>query len=478
MSSFDGIGLTFAEELTAFEYNRLTRDDIEQLQRLVLDYAAVTLCGSVQPWGRKLNAWATRHGADGKATLVGSGHKAGAATAGLVNGTSAHGYELDDTHDKAMCHPGAVVITAALAVGAETGASGPEMLAAITTGYEAMARIGMAANALEVIGYGYHPTCLFGVFGSATAAARLLALDAEGLALAWGLALSMTGGVNQFAFEPKGTMVKRMHAGLPAQNGIIAAQLAGLGVAGPMKALEGELGFFKVFGKNPDPSILLAKDVDAPLEIHDISLKPYSCCRKFHSLIDALGEATEDFTLNVDNIDAIKVLQPENAIGQHMMRRPDSVMAAQYSMPYIVGATLAHGPRRYDAYGTDHHGETKILDVIDKVESVHRPDLDPHYPAKMPHGVSLTLKDGTVRESLVMDSLGTPVRPLSTDGVLEKAKALLAPLAPRIALDEIIADVEALTTIDDVGALAGHMIIPNYDASDDAKGESASMPAG
>ena len=31
----------------------------------------------------------------------------------------------------------------------------------------------------------------------------------------------------------------------------------------------------------------LDKKPGQPLEIHDISLKPYSCCRKFHALIDA-----------------------------------------------------------------------------------------------------------------------------------------------------------------------------------------------
>ncbi len=99
-----------AEELIALD--RLSAEDIEQLRRLILDYVAVALCGPVQPWGRKLNQWAVRRGVAGKAVLIGSGRRAGAATAGLVNGTAAHGYELDDTHERSRSHPGAVVITA------------------------------------------------------------------------------------------------------------------------------------------------------------------------------------------------------------------------------------------------------------------------------------------------------------------------------------------------------------------------------
>ena len=163
--------LALAEELADLDYNQFSRDDIEQIQRLMLDYSAVSLCGSVQPWGRILTKWGQQNGA-GSSTLIGSGVKVSASTAGLVNGTSAHGYELDDTHDKSMSHPGTVVITTALAIGNEIGASGKEVMTAIIAGYEAMTRVGMAANPVRVIEFGRHPTCLFGPFGAAAAAGR------------------------------------------------------------------------------------------------------------------------------------------------------------------------------------------------------------------------------------------------------------------------------------------------------------------
>ena len=145
----------------------------------------------MQPWGRTLTEWAGAHGADGKVLLIGSGKRAGANAAAMVNGTSAHGYELDDTHDKSMSHPGAVVITAALAAGTEMGSSGKDLLSAIVMGYEVMTRVGMAANSLGVISRGFHPTATFGVFGAAAAAGKMYGLDASGIAQAWGIALSM-----------------------------------------------------------------------------------------------------------------------------------------------------------------------------------------------------------------------------------------------------------------------------------------------
>ncbi len=453
--------IELAEELAAMKFEQLSKDDVEQIQRLILDYSAVTLCGSVQPWGRMLTKWA-RHNGTGKSTLIGSGSGASAPVAGMVNGTSAHGYELDDTHDKSMSHPGTVVISTALAVGNELSSSGQDILIAIVAGYEAMARIGMAANPLNIIEFGRHPTCLFGPFGAAATAAHLLGMDGSGLARAWGLVLSMASGANQFAFEPEGTMVKRMHGGIPSQNGITAAQLANLGVEGPVEALEGSFGFFHLFGIDPKPE-MLHKSTNETYEVHNISIKPYACCRKFHSLIDALGDATDGFSIDPQAIDKITVKSPETAIGQHQMRRPDSVMAAQYSMPYIVGATLAYGPTRYDAFDIDYHDDKKILDIVDRVEAEHATELDAFVPEKFPNRVELLMRDGSSRSAVVMDSRGTPVHPLSTDGVLQKAQALCETIDPDIDLNAIVNTVDQFVGCDDVNDLIKLLKVPSFE---------------
>jgi 2-methylcitrate dehydratase PrpD len=455
--------LALAEDLVALKPEDLGAEDIDQLKRLILDHAAVTLCGSVQPWGQKLTAWAQAYGGQGRAVLIGSGGRASAATAGLVNGTSAHGYELDDTHEQSRSHPGAVVITAALAVGAERKSSGRDVLAAVVAGYEVMTRLGMAAGALATTHVGFHATCLFGPFGAAAAAARLLGLDAMQLAQAWGIALSMTGGSSQFAFEPKGTMVKRMHAGIPAQNGIIAAQLASLGVDAPVRAFEGEHGFFHLYGREPDPSRLM-RGAGEPFQIHKMSFKPYSCCRKFHSLIDALETATDGFKLDPQAIERITVDSPTGSVEKHQMKRPDSVMAAQYSMPYLVGATLAYGARRFDAYGPDHHKDARILGIVDRVEARLDTSLDRYVPEAMPNRVTLRLRDGSERQETVIVSTGSPDRPLSLSGVAEKARALLAMTAPALDLDRILAGVDTLPEAGDIGSFAAMLAIPGYSA--------------
>ena len=454
--------LALAQDMVSIDGASLTQDDIAQLERLILDYATVAMCGSVQPWGRKLRQWALDQNTTGNARLIGSGDLVNAATAALANGTAAHGYELDDTHEASNSHPGAVVISAALAAAAVTGAQGREVLAAIAAGYETMARIGRASTSPEVTERGFHATCLFGPFGAATAAGKLNGLDADGITRAWGLALSMAGGAQQFAHEPQGTMIKRMHAGLPAMHGILAADLSALGVTAPAKPLEGLLGFYHLYSKHVKPEHLGRAD-GAPLQIHAVSFKPYSCCRKFHGMIDALEIATDGFKLDPEKIVKIDAFSPGNAIKKHAIRRPDSVMAAQYSMPYIVAATLAKGPQDYGAFEAEYHEDPKILALIDKTEAHHDTGLDAYLPENMGGGVALHLEDGSVRQAEVIEALGSPGNPLSFDGIVDKARAVTALIGPSIDVDEIAETVKRISKLDNVDALIRLLTVPAYD---------------
>lgn len=444
------LSTTFARQMLEIGKSRLGHADREKVRYLLLDCLSVSRVGATLGWTRAMTEWAGRFAGSGKAPIVGSTLSVAPHIAALINGTAAHGYELDDTHDASMSHPGAVVIPAALAVAAEIGASVEALMAAIACGYEAMARVGMATGAHQVIHDGYHPTALFGGFGAAAATASLLGLDANGLARAWGHVLSLAGGSMQFSDEPEGTTVKRLHAGYASQNGVLAAELAARGVSAPAQALDGKYGFLALYSKSPRPEEL-SIGPDTELQIHRISIKPYACCRLFHSLIDGLREASDGFKLPVDRIRRIDVSGPQTMLDQHMMRRPTSVMAAQYSMPFIVGATLAYGPHRFDAYREDRLADTRILDIVDRVGGAADAEIEAHFPRHMGTAVEITLADGSVRRAKVMDSRGTPVKPLSLDELAGKAQSLVRDADPDL---DIAAIRSRIWTETDARALA------------------------
>ena len=430
-----------ADQLAALSYETLNAEDIAQIKRLILDHVGVCLRGADMPWGQSLTEWAGSFSASGESVVFGTPLRTAPNVAALLNATAAHGMELDDTHDSSVSHPGAVVIATALAVGTARRASGVEIIAAIAAGYETMGRVGRAVGAADVIEFGYHPTALFGGFGAAAAAGKLIGLDAAAMASAWGLMLSMAGGSMQFSEDPLGTTVKRLHGGYGAHNGILVADFAGLGIAGPSRAFDGRYGLGNLFGQKPRFEELAQNDGDA-LEIHRISMKPYPCCRLFHSTIDALREVTEGFSLAPSEIAAIRVGGPAIMVTQHMLRRPVSVMAAQYSLPFALGASLVHGPTQYEAYGEDKFEDAQILKLCDSIEAVEDPKMEAAFPEHFGSWVELQTSAGETRRSDVLDSIGTPARPMANAAIADKITGLLAPLEAPPEIGEIINAVE------------------------------------
>ena len=432
-----------AENLAALNYAALSSADQTQIKRLVLDHVGVCRRGAEQPWCLALREWAGRYAGSGASVVFATALRTAPNVAALVNASAAHGMELDDTHDSSVSHPGAVVIATALALGIQHQISGGEIMAAIAAGYEAMGRAGRAVGASDVIEFGYHPTALFGGFGAAATAGKLLGLDGRGIASAWGLMLSMAGGSMQFSEDPLGTTVKRLHGGYGAHNGILAAEFAALGIAGPSRALDGRYGLGRLFGQHPNFEELVRPN-DAPLELHRISMKPYPCCRLFHSTIDALRDVTENFSLDPDQISEIRVGGPAIMCTQHMLRRPVSVMAAQYSLPFSLATSLVFGPDVYEAYGEDKFEDARILRLADKVDAVEDSEMEAAFPEHFGSWVELRTLNGETRRADMLDSIGTPARPMDTAALQDKIAGLLAPLDAVPEISEITGAVESL----------------------------------
>lgn len=442
----------FARDMIGLRQARLTPADYDQLARLIFDYAVCAYSGSLQPTSAAVRQWAAPYAGAGVATIVGTRQRAPGPIAALANGTTAHSYELDDTHDATLSHPAAVVISAALAVAAERKSTGLEFLHAVVAGYETMGRLGYAANAGGVIEYGFHPTAVFGGFGAATTAAALKNLPHEQLLSAWGHTLSMAAGSMQFSDETEGTAIKRIHAGYAAQQGVIAAEMAEAGVGAPLRAIDGKYGFLKLYGQKPRPERLSRGD--DPLIIHNITFKPYACCRQFHSVIEALRDVTDNYTAK--DIESLTVRGPRVLSDQHMIRRPTSPMAAQYSLPFVVGASMEFGPTDFDAFAGSNLNDKKIMRWADMLQVEPDAELQAQYPAHFGSEVEATFTGGRVRKKRLLDSRGTPGNPFDWANLTEKAENLTADLTPPLPIDKLRAALDALpqaTSIRDLETL-------------------------
>src|SRR5690606_16284923 len=168
-----------------------------------------------------------------EAHLWGGPERVTAAGAALRNGTAVHATEMSETFIRAVVHPGNVVVPAALAVAEQQGSSGAAALAAVALGYEVLIRYGFASGTGALLDQGLHTFSLLGVFGAATAAAKLR-FDADAAAIEHTLAVAACLAPTTLLDAARdGAGIKDLYEGYAAQLGVQAADLVARGATGP-----------------------------------------------------------------------------------------------------------------------------------------------------------------------------------------------------------------------------------------------------
>jgi len=353
------------------------------------------------------------------------------AMAALANGAAAHAFELDDVHEEAISHPGAVIVPAALALAEELDASCAEMLEAVVVGYEAMGRAGIAVGpAAHMLG-GFHPTSMSGVFGSAAAAGALLCFDGERLNHAFGIAASLASGTMEFAAS--GGMAKRLHAGRAAEGGLTAALLAAEGFEGATDGLAGRYGFCRVFSAEPRVELLTDQLGDRWM-IDEITVKPWAACSDIHPLIQATLELRDEHGLlgaAIERIVLIDAWGPTKAAEQNSLDGTVSVMAAQYSAQFNIAAALLADPADPATYSPDRIASPEVAALQAKVASViAAPEFDATYAHKMGGRVRIAFDDGSTVERSVHGQRGSMHDPFDSSDIDAKFAAVTSGLAP------------------------------------------------
>ncbi|HVV79789.1 MAG TPA: MmgE/PrpD family protein [Pseudolabrys sp.] len=442
---------TLLSHLCALRWEDVPAATRERTKDLVLDHIGVTLFGATMEWSRIVREVVGGEGGVAESTIYG-GQRVPARVAALVNGVAAHGIELDDTHDESLSHPGCVIIPAAFTLAEAHRISGTRFLTAMICGYEAMGRIGSVVGNV-LIQRGFHPTAQAGVFGATAAAGLVLGLDLTKLTRAFGLASSMSSGSMKFTQDAEGTMIKRMHAGMPSERGVLAAKLAASGFTGPRAAIEGPYGFATIF-TGIDNLTRMVDGLGRSFEIDSISIKLYPCCRMFHSLIEAIAECRAMPGFQADQIVSVEAYGPRNMLDGHLEFRPASTMAAQYSLPYTIAAATMLDPADPDSFSVETMQRPDVLAVADKVKPNFSAELEALFPKRVPARVVFEMKDGRKLGSTVLDSRSTPQKPIGRAEIVAKFRSMTNAILSAGHQDALIESVQMLDCAPDVEAVA------------------------
>ena len=214
-----GETIRLAQFASRLRFEDLPAPAIQRAKDSIIDTIATIAFGRCLPWSAMIVAYARRMGDGGRSRILGDGERPVVAPcAALDNGALAHAFELDGAvRPSAGAHPGATVLTAALATAQERGLSGRALLTAFVAGAEVMIRIGRATKHSNET-RGFHAPGTTGPFGAAVACGHLMGFDAERMTNALGIAGSLSSGLVEFARSGTGAMVKRLHFGRDVQR--------------------------------------------------------------------------------------------------------------------------------------------------------------------------------------------------------------------------------------------------------------------
>ncbi len=415
----------------------------------LLDTIGVTLAGASEPASRIVQAFVSAEGGGG-CTVFGTSGRASAALAALANGTAAHALDFDDMCFVSLAHPSAPLVAAIMAAGEARGASGRALVDAYVVGFEIEARLGRLMQPRHYA-RGWHPTSTLGTLGAAAAVGRLAGLDAARAAHALAIAASSASGLK----ENFGTMVKPLHAGLAAENGVRAARLAEGGMTASALALDGPQGFLRAMDSERDGLVAVVADLGTRWEIVDtgITVKLYPSCAGTHPALDAILDLCRREGLSADEVARIEVGVDATTPTVLLYDRPSTGLEAKFSMPFCVAAAVVDGRVGVDTFDAARLGDARLTSFMPRVTMRVDDSLDAGAPPLTQANVRIVLGDGRELVAAAHGARGYPERPASDAELDAKFLSCAVRAIPEPAAVGALALLRTIEDVPDVGEL-------------------------
>lgn len=426
-------------------FDSIPQDVVEHAKRCILNWMSVAIGGSRHASVEAFISMKDELGTSAQVAILGRPERADLLWATLINGTTSHVDDFDDTHLETLNHPTSVIAPVVFALGEHLNLSGEAILHAFILGMEADLRIGNSVSPSH-FDSGWHITSTTGVFGAAIAAGILLGLDEDELIYALGIAGTQASGL----VEMLGTMTKLFHPGKAGQNGLWAAMLASRGIESSRRILESDRGFARLYARESDLS-LVSREWGSSWELSKIAFKPYACGIVLHPIVDAcieLGRKVPD-----SEVAALEIIVNPYVTTLTDKPNPSSGLEAKYSVRYVAALAFHDGDASVEQFTDARAFAPEIVALVDRVSIVVDESMQEDETA-----VRLTTTDGRLIESRVKHATGSIDNPMSDEALIEKFRKLADATLGRDEVDALIADVLRFESLDTIHQLVANTV--------------------
>jgi len=338
------------------EYKDLPPDVVDRAKGLTLQGLSSALLGSQTRAGKDALALMqdVDAGGGGVATVLVDGSELTKGGAAFVNSELIYAGGKWDTF-RMLTHPGCNILPTGLVAAELEGASGEQYLTGIVAGYEVMER--MAADFIPtVMARGFHAGPVFGIFGAAVAAAKIMGLDAEQIHGAIAQCVNLAAG----NLEGGRSGGRSLREGGAVRNALLAVALAKQGMRGGETVLEGDAGFYHAYAGNNHGKLTHA--FEGPKQT-DLSRIAEGLGRRWQFL-ETLYRIYSTAGFNIAHVDVTAALCAEHDIRPEDIDRIEAVVnwfETLYPSPAFPSPNSDNQPRPgsthyFSAYGAVERG--------------------------------------------------------------------------------------------------------------------------
>ncbi|MAQ54034.1 MAG: hypothetical protein CL719_04155 [Chloroflexi bacterium] len=324
----ESLSRQLAQWVVGLRYNDLPPAVVDRGKGVTLHSLASVLLGSQARSGQQAVQLITSEeaGVAQGATIMVDGTTVTKGGAAFANAEMAMtGGKLDSF--RMLTHPGTSILPGAF-VGAETsGASGQEFLTGVAAGYEVMERL--ASDFIPtVMSRGFHAGPVFGIFGPAIAAAKMLNFSEDQVNSTIALCVHLAAGNLE---GPRNGGVA-LREGAAVRNAMLAVSLAQMGHVGGDTTLEGDAGFYHAYTGNNQGKLTYSFVGDTQTSL-DVITKGLG---KDWMFLETLYRIYSTAGYNIAHVDVSAQLCTEHDIKYEDVERVEAVvnwMETQYPSP-------------------------------------------------------------------------------------------------------------------------------------------------
>ena len=372
-----------AQWVVGLSYDDLPPEVVDRAKGVTLHGIASILLGSQMSGGQQSVQLITgeESGVTKGATIMVDGSTVTKGGAAFANADMLMaGGKLDSF--RMLTHPGTSILPGALVAAETSGASGREFLTGLVAAYEVMER--MAADFIPtVMTRGFHASPVFGIFGAAVAAAKVLNFNEDQVNSTIALCVNLAAG----NLEGPRNGGRALREGAAVRNAMFAVALAQMGHVSGETVLEGDAGFYHAYTGNNQGKLTYSFVGDTQTSLDKIT----TGLGQDWMFLETLYRIYSTAGYNIAHVDVTAQICAENNIRYEDVDRIEAVvnwLETQYPSPAFPsrredGEAQPGNTAYYTAYGVVQRGFPVIPDDAgdppEVLELMHRVKLIPSH---------------------------------------------------------------------------------------------------